>query len=100
MVKHIVMWKLKEEHNGMNKKALAQEIKKQLLPLKNLIPELIEMQVGLNDIHPNKNSDIVLTTDFKSFNDLATYAAHPDHIKVGEFIKQVVIDRACVDYEY
>ncbi len=99
MIKHIVMWKLKDEHNGMNKEALATEMKNQLLNLKSHISELVSIEVGINSIHPDKNSDIVLTTEFKNFDDLATYAVHPEHLKVVDFVKQIVVDRACVDYE-
>lgn len=100
MVKHIVMWKLKDEHNGMNKAELTNEMKKQLLALKNDITELVSIDVGINTIHPEKNSDIVLTTEFKSFDDLNAYAIHPEHLKVVDFVKQIVVERACVDYEF
>lgn len=100
MVKHIVIWKLKNEHNRMNKAELAQEMKSQLLALKNQIPQIKDIKVGINSIHFEKNSDLVLESDFNSFEDLATYSTHPEHMKVVEFAKQIVIDRAAVDYEY
>lgn len=100
MVKHIVMWKLKEEHNGMTKDELILEMSNRLIELKDKISELVDLQIGINGIHFEKNSDLVLITDFNSFEDLATYAAHPDHIKVVGFAKEIVVDRACVDYEY
>lgn len=100
MVKHIVMWKLKDEHNGMNKEELAVEMKNQLMALKGSIAELVDIQVGINSINPDKNSDIVLTTEFNTSDDLATYAGHPEHMKVVAFAKQIVVERACVDYEF
>jgi len=100
MIKHIVMWKLKDEHNGMTKDELILEMSIRLSELKNKIKEVVDLHVGINGIHFDKNSDLVLTSDFNSFDDLATYAVHPDHVKVGEFIKNIVLDRACVDYEY
>ena len=77
MVKHIVMWKLVDEKDGKTKDRLAQEFKEKLLALKTLIPQLIEIEVGLNAIHPDKNSDIVLSTTFNTFDDLTVYANHP-----------------------
>lgn len=100
MVKHIVMWKLKEELNGKSKNELASEMKVRLLDLKGKIHELKNIEVGINGINFDKNSDIVLITDFNTYNDLSVYANHPDHLKVGDFVKEVAISRACVDYEY
>ncbi len=100
MVKHIVMWKLKDEFDGMNKAQLANEMKMQLLGLNGLVKELKSIEVGLNNIHPDKNYDIVLTTSFENVDALATYAGHPEHMKVVGFAKNIVIERACVDYEF
>lgn len=100
MVKHIVMWKLKEEHNNMTKDELILEMSNQLLELKGKINELVDIQVGVNGIHFEKNSDLVLITEFNSFEDLEIYAKHPDHLKVVAFAKEIVIERACVDFEY
>lgn len=99
MVKHIVMWKLKDEFDGKSKDELILEMTNQLLDLKGKIPELINIEVGINGIHFEKNSDLVLVTEFNSFEDLDVYAKHPDHLKVVEFVKNIVTDRACVDYE-
>ncbi len=42
--------------------------------------------------------DMVLCTEFQTLEDLQTYAAHPEHQKVVEFVKPLVSDRAVVDY--
>ncbi len=100
MVKHIVMWKLKDEHKGTDKNKLAEELKLKLMALKNSISEIIHIQVGINAIHFDKNADVILICDFNNFDDLAKYAIHPEHAKVGAFVKQIVVDRLAVDYEY
>ena len=48
MVKHIVMWKLKEEAEGKTKKENAEIIKSSLESLKNKISEIVEIEVGIN----------------------------------------------------
>ncbi len=100
MVKHIVMWKLVEEKDGLTTAQLATEMKKRLMALEGVITELKSIEVGINAIHPDKNSDVVLTTTFDSFEDLAAYAIHPKHLEVGAFIKDIVTQRACVDFEF
>jgi len=94
------MWKLKDELNGKKKPELAAEMKARLLDLKGKIKELKSIEVGINGIHFDKNSDIVLVTDFNTYDDLAVYANHPDHLKVVDFVKEVAIARACVAYEF
>lgn len=98
MIKHIVMWTLKEEHNGMQKAEIANELKSRLLDLKNKIDQLKSIEVGINAIHPEKNHDVVLVTTFDSFDDLAAYSIHPDHMKVVDFVKEIATGRAAADF--
>ncbi len=100
MVKHIVMWKLKNEHDGMNIHELAKGMKLRLMALKETITEIINIQVGINAFYFEKNYDIILISDFNNFSDLEKYASNSEHLKVAEFVKQVAIERAAVDYEY
>lgn len=100
MVKHIVMWKLKDEFEGRTKNELALELQKQLMALKGNISALKSIEVGINSINPEANSDVVLDTTFDNFDDLSTYATHPDHVKVGGFVKNIAIERRCVDFEF
>ncbi len=100
MIKHIVMWTLKDEYKGSTKVELAKELKTQLLNLKGKIAELKFIEVGVNDLFPDKNHDVVLVTEFDSVNDLQTYAQHPEHLKVVEFVKEIATGRAAVDYTF
>ena len=98
MIKHIVMWSLKEEYNGQTKNTIANELKTRLLDLENKIPQLKSIAVGINEIHFDRNHDVVLITEFNSFDDLAIYANHPDHLKLVEFVKQISTARAAIDF--
>lgn len=96
MIHHIVMWKLKES----DKKNNALKIKNDLEALKDRIKELQYIQVNTNmEIAPQSNFDILLDSRFKNFEDLTLYANHPEHFKVVEFIKTVVVQRVAIDYE-
>jgi hypothetical protein len=100
MVKHIVVWTLRDEFEGMDKAGIAKEMKSKLENLKSLIPEIKHLEVGINTAYPEKNADIVLVSDFENMEALDKYIGHPEHIKAGAFVKQVVLSRASVDYEY
>ena len=96
MVKHIVMWKLKEYANGDNKKVNAIKIKKMLESLQEKVPGAYKMEVGIN-YNPG-GYDVVLYSEFNDHDALEGYQVHPEHIKVQEFVRQVISDRVVADY--
>jgi len=101
MVKHIVMFKFLPEAEGRTKKENAEIAKKMLDDLQGKIPALLASEVRLNDdAADNSNYDLVLISEFESFEALNEYIVHPLHKAVGEFLKGVRESRSCVDYEY
>lgn len=95
MLKHIVMWRLKEE----NKEANKIEMKSQLMALKDKVEVLKSISVEFNHKDATSaNFDVMLYTEFVNFEDLAIYANHPEHLKVVDFIKSVVTERVAIDY--
>lgn len=99
MIKHIVMWKLKEKALGKTKEENIKEIKSMLENLKNEIEELKEIEVGIDIPDLTGSHDIVLYTVFENEEGLDIYQKHPKHVEVAQFMRQVVTDRACVDYK-
>lgn len=98
MLKHIVMWKLKEFAEGKNKMGNAKEIKSRLENLKGKINEIEVIEVGININNSVQSYDIVLYAEFKDEDALERYQKHPEHVKVGEFIGNVREDRVVADY--
>ncbi len=96
MVKHIVMWTLKNENKDEN----AKKMKTDLEALKNKIDFLRFIQVGINFNSTDSAYDVVLVTEFDSRADLEAYQVHPEHKAVGVFVRSVVEKRAVVDYEF
>lgn len=100
MVRHIVMFKLKEFDTPEEKEAKMQEIKVALEALINKIDVLRMIRLDFN-VNPAETWDIILTTELDSLADVNTYANHPEHVAVAKnIIGPVKADRACVDYEY
>jgi len=101
MVKHIVFFKLADNAEGKTKIELAEYIKTELENLKNLIPEIKMIEVGINVPNaPKTDYDIALNSEFDSFEALDTYQDHPAHLKVAGFIGKVRTSRAAVDYTF
>lgn len=99
MIKHIVMWKLKEFADGKEKQENAKIIKTGLESLQQKINELKFIEAGINISNSPQAYDVVLYSQFENMEDLNIYQNHPEHIKVAEFVKKVVNERVVVDYE-
>lgn len=100
MIKHIVMFKLKEV-NGRSEYENALEAKERF---KDVIANVNELKAGEVVINskdaPQDNYTISLICDFESIDDLNAYQVHPAHKKFGAFIAEIKSERACIDYEY
>lgn len=99
MVRHIVMFKLKEFASPAEKQAKLDEIKTRLEALIDKIDVLRKIEVKFN-CNPEESWDLILITELDSLTDVNTYANHPEHVAVAKgIIGPVKADRACVDYE-
>ena len=95
MVKHIIIWQLKEEANTSEIKA---GIKQGLEGLAGVIPGLIEIKVMVNPLE-SSNGDVMLYSVFESEDALKGYAVHPEHVKVADnLVRPYTKTRACFDY--
>jgi heme-degrading monooxygenase HmoA len=99
MVKHLVMWKLKETAEGGEKEQNAQRIKELLEGLRGRIPGLISIEVGINVNKSQMAYDVALYTEFESLEALEVYQNHPEHLNAARFVRAVNEGRVVVDYE-
>ncbi len=93
MIKHIVIWKFKENQEETMKQFL-----EGLNHLKDIIPQIKYMETGIN-INPENEYDAILISEFETMEDLEIYKNHPEHIKVSNLCKSIRIDRQAIDYE-
>lgn len=99
MIKHIVMWKLKDNAEGKDKLENARIIKEELEALTKDIKEIVNIEVGINIVEDAGAYDLVLYSEFANQDDLNIYQKHPAHVKVAEYIGKVRESRVVVDYE-
>ena len=95
MIKHIVFWKLKPE----SKEQHTQELKRQFEALIGNIPGMVSLEASANQNREETAADFVLVTQHLSWDDLRLYQAHPDHQKVGAYLRSIVEERWAIDYE-
>lgn len=98
MIRHIVMWNIKDEITGTEKTLACQKMAEGFLPLKESVPNVIDLQVEINKIE-SSNRDFMLVVDFPDEDALKAYQIHPEHVKAAGYVKEVTKDRVCFDYQ-
>ncbi len=96
MVKHIILWKLKEEYNTAE---IKNGIKEGLENLLGVVPGLIEIKVQTQTLD-SSNVDVMLYSVFENEEALKGYAVHPQHVKVADTkVRPYTEIRSCIDFE-
>lgn len=99
MLKHIVMWKLKDEAEGADKLGNAREMKRRLDECADIVPGQLKFEVVLAQPGLEATYDVVLYSEFADKAALDAYINHPTHKAVVPFIGAVREGRQCMDYE-
>ena len=99
MVKHIILWKLKQDFSQAEKQQIKQNIKQGLEGLKGVIPGLLDIVVRTQGL-ASSNADLMLDSTFVDEAALKGYAQHPEHVKVAnEKVRPFTETRLCLDYQ-
>ena len=99
MVKHIILWTLKEELSAGEQTAVKAEIKAGLEGLAGKIPGLLEIRVYTEGL-PSSNADLMLDSTFMDEAALKGYAIHPEHVAVADGkVRPFTAVRSCLDFE-
>jgi heme-degrading monooxygenase HmoA len=99
MIKHIVMWKLKDEAEGADRVTNALEMKRRLDECADIVPGILTFEVTLAQPGLEATYDVVLYSEFESKAALEAYAVHPTHKALAPFIGAIREGRQCMDYE-
>ena len=99
MVKHIVLFKLKETLSQEEKLKVMNDFKAAIEALPAKIGFIRHIFVAMAAKSTEK-WDSCLDSEFDTLADVNAYAVHPDHVAAAGLLKEVKADRACVDYEF
>ncbi|MDD6490521.1 MAG: Dabb family protein [Clostridia bacterium] len=94
MVKHIVLWKIKDDEN---KQKNIDRMIEMLTALVGKIDGLVGIEMGYN-FDVSSEYDVVLYATFKNAVALKYYQNHPEHVKCKEFIGKIATGRTSADY--
>ena len=99
MIRHIILWKMKDAMTEAEKRAAAQTAKKELESLSGSIPGLLKIKVHINGL-ASSNADMMLESEFTDAAALETYQTHPMHVRAASnYIRPVTDIRMCMDFE-
>ena len=99
MIKHMIIWTLKEELSMEEKETVKAGIKEGLESLAGKIPGLLEIKVHINGLS-SSNADLMLDSSFETEEALKNYATHPAHVAVAdEKVRPFTQTRSCLDFE-
>ena len=99
MIRHVVMWKFKPTAEGKTKEENRAIVRDRLYALLDVIPQLKRMEIGFDFLHTDASMDLMLLTEFDSIAGMKIYAEHPEHLKVGDYIRRVTETRIVLDTE-
>ena len=100
MIRHIVMFKLKDFAGDAEKMKAAKEVINRLNELPQKIDVIRKYEAGIDVRKLSWSYDVVLIMDFDNKTDLETYTVHPAHQEFIAFNKNYSVDKTCIDYEF
>jgi len=91
MIRHVVMWTLREAADAPQFKAL-------LDSCAGLVPGMLEFEVGIRSADLEANCDVVLVSRFADSASLDAYQTHPHHKAVSAQLGPLRETRDVLDY--
>lgn len=99
MIKHIVMWHLKDHAEGADKATNAIKMKALLDACADIVPGILKLEVAIAQAGLEATYDVVLYSEFESVAALDAYQNHPQHLALKPFVGAIRLARQCMDYE-
>ena len=99
MIKHIVMWKLREHAEGADRATNAATMKTMLDACATLVPGILKLEAVVAQPGLEATYDVLLYAEFADKAALDAYQHHPQHVALKPFFGAVREARQCMDYE-
>lgn len=100
MIKHVIMFKFKEEYNGKSKAENIATVADMSRSLVGKIPTLRTSATNLNCVPGPINYDIVIELTFDDLAGMGEFHVHPLHMELVKFADAATESICAVDYEF
>ena len=99
MVKHIILWTLKDSLSEEEKIQIKKSIKEGLESLHGVVPGLTDIKVQIDGRLASSNADLMLECTLESEEALKGYAVHPAHVAISNSrVRPFTAIRSCLDF--
>ena len=99
MVKHIILWTLKDSLSEEEKIQIKKSIKEGLESLQGVVPGLTDIKVQIDGRLSSSNADLMLECTLESEEALKVYAVHPAHVAISNSrVRPFTAIRSCLDF--
>lgn len=99
MVRHVILWTLKDKYSGAEMEEIKAGIKAGLEGLAGKIPGLVDIKVYTQGL-ASSNVDVMLDSTFTDADALKGYSTHPEHVAVADTkVRPFTATRSCLDFE-
>lgn len=99
MVRHVILWKLKEELTEAEKADIKAGIKQGLEGLAGQVPGLLSVTVYTEALPSSAGADLMLDCTLADEAALKGYAVHPAHVAVANSkVRPYTAVRTCLDF--
>lgn len=98
MIRHIILWKLREDIPECEREACRAEAKRRLESLNGRIDGLIKLRVATAPLDTS-SADMMLESEFETVGALEGYQTNPLHLEAAGYVRSIVSQRLCLDFE-
>ena len=99
MVRHVIVWSIKDEYSDSEKEEIKAGIKAGLEGLMGKIPGLLEIRVNTDKL-ASSSGDAMLDSLFENEEALKNYTSNPLHVEVATTkVRPFMKIRSSFDYE-
>ena len=99
MIKHIVLWRLKDFVDGRSRAEIVAEMKEKFEAMRGRVPGMRAAEIGVDLTGGDDACHVALYTEFETREALDAYQVSPAHMAVVPFIRAARTERRVVDYE-
>ena len=99
MIYHVVMWRLRDEAKRTELPQINDKLQQNLQAMRSAVPGLLRLAIGLNRAGVPDAADLLLYSEFDSWDALKCYEVHPLHNELRAIIGPLRTERRVVDFE-
>jgi hypothetical protein len=99
VIRHIVIWRLKEEAKRLGRIENFEGIQRNFATMRAIIPGLLRLELGVNQAQVADAADLLLYSEFESWEALRSYETHPLHDELRALIGPLRSERRVFEHE-